>query len=242
LLDAGDCAGSLEMGERAENSLAHVRRQVWWGAANSFASRVGSPCCSSFGALPWHWKLAQRVRASAWGASTLAAGDFEDVRQMQSAGWTQERDPNQSPAALVELSPDRPQQGRYSLHLSFGAAAVSAESIAMSPLPPVRITSAPVTLSAGDVARISGWVRGTANADQRPLLRLRDSLGGEPLADELAVAAEWRPCVLYRAAARPARLTISLELMGAGEVWIDSVSVEVLRPGAPGSIAHQSQP
>jgi hypothetical protein len=239
LLDASDYSSSLEMGERAANSLAHVRRQTWWGAANAFVSRVGSPCCCSFGALPWHWNVTGRVRSSAWGPNLLAAGDFEEVRQMQSSGWTQERDPNRSAAPLVELSPDRPQQGRFSLHLGFVSHDASAESGADVEAPPVRIATAPVTLNAGDLARISGWVRGADDAAQRPLLRVRDSLGGKPLADELVVTSQWRPFVLYRAAARPTRLTIALELLSPGEVWIDNLSVEVLQAGAPGQIAQQ---
>jgi hypothetical protein len=228
LLDAADFAGSLEMAERAQQSLAHVRRRMWWGAANAFASRVASPCCSAFAALPLHWSLAQRVHAATWGPNSLVAGDFEDVRLMQSTGWTQERDLNRQAAALVELSPDRPQQGRYSLRLRYAETAASAEA-ELPHAPPIRITTPATRLNAGEIVRISGWLRGAPHKDPPPLLRVRDSLGGESLADYLTPSSEWRPFVLYRAAPRPAQLTIVLELLGPGDVWVDSVSVETLR-------------
>jgi hypothetical protein len=240
LLDAGDFAGSLEMAQRTEELLARVRRQLWWGAASGFASRVSSPCCVAFAALPLHWNLTDRVRSSVWGPNVLAGGDFEDVQRMQAAGWIQDRDPSASAATRVELSPDRPRQGQYSLHLSafFDARGVSEGDASQTPS--IRISSPPTPLRVGDVGRVSGWVRGIASDDSPAMLRVRDSLGGETLADEMAISGEWRPFVLYRAAPHAAQLTISLELLTPGEVWIDSMSIEVLQsPGARGQFAQQ---
>jgi hypothetical protein len=46
--------------------------------------------------------------------------------------------------------------------------------------------------------------------------------------------------MLYRAAARPAHLVLALELAQPGDIWIDSVTIEVLQPpGAPSQVARQ---
>jgi hypothetical protein len=145
---------------------------------------------------------------------------------MQSSGWTQQRSAAREVSTHVELASDRPRQGRYALHLGSSNPTSSAtEDAASSPF--IRVASAPVRLNAASVVRIFGWIRGTAPENQ-PILRIRDTLGGESLADEPALSGEWRPFALYRAAPRAMPLTLTFELIGRGDVWIDGVSIEVL--------------
>jgi hypothetical protein len=92
----------------------------------------------------------------------------------------------------------------------------------------VRVTSAPAPVERGALVRISGWVRVTSEASDRPVIRIFDSLGGEALADYRGVSGEWRPFVLYRAGLHPGQLTVTFELLEPGDVWIDAVRVESL--------------
>ncbi|MBW3596150.1 MAG: hypothetical protein KY475_02615 [Planctomycetes bacterium] len=223
LLDASDPAGSLMMAERAEQSLIHLRRLMWSNAAEGFSSRTASPFCSSFAALPLHWRLTQQLGAVAWGPNSLAGGDFESVEHLGASGWTQKRGGEDAFHVQVELSPDRPQQGRYALHLRAAKIAGSAPFDDA----PLRVTSAVAPTPPGLLVRIRGWVRVvTAEAGGPAVLKVFDTVGGEATGETFRPTGDWRPFTLYRVAPPGANMKIAFEMLTAGEAWIDGVSVE----------------
>jgi hypothetical protein len=59
LLDASDFAGSWTLLHQAEELLAQARRLAWSEAAGAFASRMSSPCCMCFAALPLHEQVVE---------------------------------------------------------------------------------------------------------------------------------------------------------------------------------------
>ncbi len=245
LLDASDFAGALSMAQRTEQALERLRRLVWSQSVMGFASRSASPCCVSFAALPIHWALAERIARASWGPNSLAAGDFENFQHLLDTGWVQYRAPNVNGSSLIELSPDAPQQGRYSLrlHVAKGNNTPIRKDNGETPL--IRITSAPTPLRQGDIVRVTGWIRvKPADLYDQPLLRISDSLGRDTLAEYHRRTEQWRQFAFYRAADRPASLVVEVELLGAGDVWIDNLRVEpLLAPsalsGSTGSPPHQ---
>ncbi len=233
LLDASDFSGSLTMAQAAEHGLERMRRLVWSEAVAGFASRSASPCCVGFAALPLHWALEQRVRAASWGPNSLAGGDFENFQHLLATGWSQFRDPAFEGQTLIELSPKDPKQGQYALRLHVADGYPRATHGDAVERPPVRVVSAPTPIARGGFVRVTGWVRVTApGADDRPRLRISDSLGGDALEEYHRPTQEWRQFAFYRAANRPAQLTVTFELLGPGDAWIDDVRVEPLLASA----------
>ena len=64
-------------------------------------------------------------------------------------------------------------------------------------------------------------------------LLIIDSLGGEPLADRIVHAPEWKEFTAYRVADGSRTLSITFALSGLGEVWIDDLTVEPIAPRDP---------
>ncbi len=59
-----------------------------------------------------------------------------------------------------------------------------------------------------------------------------DSIGGEPLAERIGAAPEWRQFVLYRYVPRTGSLSLTVALTGLGEVWLDDLLIEPITSGA----------
>ncbi len=57
-----------------------------------------------------------------------------------------------------------------------------------------------------------------------------DSIGGEPLAERIGAAPEWRQFVLYRYVPRTGSLSLTVALTGLGEVWLDDLLIEPIAP------------
>jgi hypothetical protein len=226
LLDVTDFAGAVAMADQAEHALARVRRKVWSEAVGRFSSRTSSPGCTLFSTLPSHWELIRRTSSGVWSVNMLPAGEMEDIRYMHNTGWRQHSGSQYQNQTTVELSPDRPKQGRYSLHMKCGPTENAIDKNAT-----VQITSAPVQIPVGAVTRVSAWVRAAStNSQNRPILRVCDSVGGVSLAEDVLPCNDWTPVTIYRVVPEAAPLIITFELLTAGDAWIDAVNVEVLQP------------
>jgi hypothetical protein len=55
-----------------------------------------------------------------------------------------------------------------------------------------------------------------------------DSLGGEPLAERIEKAEQWKEFTLYRAATGSGGVSVTFAMTGYGEAWIDDVTIEPL--------------
>jgi hypothetical protein len=228
VLQTNDYTAAQRLARQAAGMAALTRRAHWEHAARGFRSPVASPLCTNFAALPGHWQLAERLRSSPPGANQLAGGEMESLESLVNSGWSQVRRPAGGVIGSVELSPDGPHGGRFALRMR-----VVPEKAGETPPPleepPLGVVSAAVALQAGQLARISGWVRLSANVPGgAPALVIRDSLGGEPLALRVDEAGGWREFVMYRASNAPTELRATFALEGIGEAWVDDVSVTVL--------------
>jgi hypothetical protein len=188
---------------------------------------MSSPLAISFSTLPQHWKLANRLSNAQWGGNLLAGGDFEDLDVLLTNGWRQERASMPHVATRVELSFQTPRSGRASLRMQSWP---EAGNRSVCDHWPVFLTSAPIPVQHGQLLRIQGWVRvpGAISGSHDGFL-VFDSLGGLDLAERIGNGEGWREFVLYRAAPRNAMLTVTFALTGLGEVWLDDVSVSVIR-------------
>ena len=96
---------------------------------------------------------------------------------------------------------------------------------------PLTITSAPVSVRAGQLVRIHGWAKvPTRFAENWDGLMIFDSLTGPDLAERIRETQGWREFVLYRAAPVTGELQVVFAHTGLGESWIDDVSVTLQDP------------
>jgi hypothetical protein len=181
---------------------------------------------------------------------------MESLEPLKQSGWLHVRHPDSALDASVELAPQAAHSGQRGLALSSWLAEQTVVPGVVE-IAPVSITTAPVDVRAGQIVRIHGWVKlpgplaGTSDG-----LLIIDSLAGPELAERITVAyakggsddstflsgrndgsasrdrnddpGAWREFSLYRAADRDGQLTVHFILTGAGQVFLDDVSIVVL--------------
>ena len=213
---------------KCDAALAKVRRGHWEQTAGAFPSPASSPCIARFGTLPVHWKFAQRLARSNWGPNALAAGDMENLRQLLDAGWKQQQDAPTGVKTDVGLSLSSPHGGRTALKMHAWVEAANQAPAALERAP-VWITSSPVPVRQGQLARIHGWVHVPAPlAGCREGLLIFDSLTGPALGERVFATTGWREFTLYRAVPESGDLRVTIALTGLGEASLDDLSVSLI--------------
>lgn len=252
LLAASDFRGSYNASRRTLELLGQFKRTHWErvasGAANGIdnlatltgagpgaAGQAGNqpivsqPLAVTFGTLAQLTPLQSELQAARRTANLLVAGDFEDLKQLVAAGWQHFQRPQASLQTEVELSATSPAVGKQSLRMVARAAEAGEAGSALVETPPLWITSAPVYVEAGAWLCLKAKVKvpRTITGSVDGLLVL-DSLGGEALAQRIALSPEWKEVTLYRVAPAAGPVTITFALTGVGEAWVDDVSVQAI--------------
>jgi hypothetical protein len=228
-----DYATAYQSAQRAAATCTAARRVVWQRTASSLRSPATSPLATTIATLSDHWLLGQSLATLRPGENRLPAGEFEDLHEMQAAGWQHFRHAEDEVASDVELSPSAPDsdfsKGGRSCLAMYARPPEPQRAARMLETAPVWIVSPPAAIEPGSIVRISGRVRVpraiTASVDG---LLVFDSLGGEPLALRLDQTSAWQDFVLYRAALSHDKVTLTIALTGYGEAYVDRVSVEQL--------------
>jgi hypothetical protein len=224
-----------------EQTLAKVRRGHWEQTAAAFPSPAASPCVAQFGLLPLHWEFAKRLRRNAWGPNSLAAGEMESLNQLLNSGWKQHRGMSESLQGDVSLALQSPHGGRSALRLSAWAVNPKEVPVALE-RPPLWITSAPIPVRQGQLARIHGWahVPKRLGASQDGLL-LFDNFAGPRLGERIQISQGWREFTLYRAIPKNGELTLTISLTGLGEASLDDLSISLINPDPIREVARPRQ-
>jgi hypothetical protein len=256
LLGTGDLPSALDADTLAMDAIAAVRRGDWDRARAAFPSPVASPLITHYDALPDHYALGRRWSAARWSRNVLPGGEMESLEPLKQSGWLHVRHPDSALDASVELAPQAAHSGQRGLALSSWLAEQTIVPGVVE-IAPVSITTAPVDVRAGQIVRIHGWVKlpgplaGTSDG-----LLIIDSLAGPELAERITGAyakggsddstflsgrndgsasrdrnddpGAWREFSLYRAADRDGQLTVHFILTGAGQAFLDDVSIVVL--------------
>ena len=119
--------------------------------------------------------------------------------------------------------------------------------------PWLSVSSAPVAMRQGQVARIHGWVRTSKPFAGSRGVVIHDSFTGPAFGKHISDSPGWKEFTLYRAAAKDDYLVVRLELAGFGDAMFDDLTISLLRessgprrPNAPssppGALAPQSTP
>jgi len=237
-LASGKADDAAREARRAARSLRLVERTYWDAAhrtadGRALGSPVTSPAAVVFATLPQHWRLVDRLQSGRFSHNQVAGGDFEDADAMVRAGWRYyPQSPTNPPtvAPSVDLAPEAARSGRLGLRLS-AVPIDPRRPPAVVESPPILFTSPTISLEAGQIACIRGWVQVpgaiTGSADG---LLIVDSLAGEALAERIGRTDGWQEFLLFRAAPRAGPMCGTFALSGLGEARLDDVSIQVFQP------------
>lgn len=217
---------AIEFLNRTDERLAFMRRDMITGPLGMFQSKTSTPFVSHTSLVPLHWELANRLRDISWNPNGLAGGDFENLGQMMSNGWRNQRLQDDQYHTNVELSETAKVAGRYGLKLS----------VAANGQPPVVVESTPLWISTpeipirgGQLVRIHGWVhvpqviQGTHDG-----LMITDTLGGPEMGERVPVTKGWQEFTLYRGVPSDGTIKVTFALNGMGEALLDEVTIRMI--------------
>ncbi len=248
---ARDYTAACLNAERAMRLLRLVERSNWATAVGSLRSPVASPATVCFSTLPWHWSLVDQTRSWRLGPNLVSAGDFESIASVTAAGWGHFQHRRGDSAAkhampnieaAGEIVARAAHQGRAGLRLVARLVPPEQGPILIE-TPPVWVTSPPVSVEAGALVHIQGWVHiPTPLTGSVDGLCVFDSMTGEALAERIGETTGWQPLCLYRIAPQSGPMSVTFALSGLGEVWIDDVAIGVLAPAAAPLGQHQTTP
>ncbi|MBX9790609.1 MAG: hypothetical protein K2Y37_16955 [Pirellulales bacterium] len=229
LLAARNFTAAYLEADRAMRPARMVERGHWDAAVADLPSPITSPLAASFVTLPYEVTFAGRLAQSQFVGTDALGGEFESVAALEQTGWRHQRYTEPGVRSDAEISPETPHFGRGSLRLR-ARPADAAQPPGLVESPPIWVTSPETYVAAGELVRISGWVRvpvePTGSVDG---VLVFDSLGGAELAARLHQANEWQRLVLYRVAPRAGNVRVTIALTGMGEAWVDDFAIDRLR-------------
>lgn len=203
-----------------------LQRTHWDHAVAKQVSPVTSPFTLCFQTLPAHWRLIRAMEKAGKSndVNRLPSGDFEDLDTVIAGGWRNEQTPVADVKTIADLHPVA-KKGRFSLRLS-------AESTIPDPatfqfaFAPLAITSPPLSVNAGQLVKISGWVK-TPQSIVRSLdgALIYDSLMGKTGGIRITNANEWQRFEIWRVVPSSQQLTVTAEMHGLGEFLLDELKI-----------------
>ena len=208
-----------------------LQRVHWENAVKKLPTPVVSPYALCFQTLPAHWRLMRTVseRSAAAAANKLPSGEFEDLDTLIAAGWRHEQRAIPGVQSAAELHPSA-KQGQYSLRLAAQPAAGEPPPVSLNKIP-VTVVSPPLTVHAGQVVRISGWVKlQQAVVGNLDGATIHDSLLGKTGARRVKAARDWQRFELLRVVPESQDLTVTISLHGLGELAVDDLQIVAFVP------------
>lgn len=221
--------------ERTLSQAEYVLRNA--GQLNQ--SQLETPLIFGVDTINGERRLQEALSRATIKSNLLAGGEFEDLQALVAQGWRHKQLPLPGITSAVRLSPDAPHAGSYCLELE-ARAIDPAQPISVVSTAPVWITSAPLSIKAGEIVEIIGMARvpeeliGTVDG-----LEIIDSLGGAGMATRIKYAPSWRPFRIIRRAPSDSNLTVSLALSGLGLAQVDNLMVRSLE--MPRDVAGRSE-
>ena len=214
---------AIRSSDEAMRQIAAIRHRVWNRMIGAMPSPLQSPFCVNAELVVPHQELVQRLQQAQWTSKHLPGGDLESIEAIQNASWLAYEANNPELDVQITSCDRSPHAGRGAISLL----ARSPKSDEFVSTVSAAITSAGVPVQRGELIRYRVWLRsGDQVASPSPKVQLFDSLGGRILAVEVPVTSEWTPCVFYRLAPADGEATLTIALLGAGNIDIDSVELE----------------
>ena len=198
--------------------------------------------------LPDHWRLIATFGnpASRVSDNLLAKGDFEvlDYPTLSRFGW--QSVPTTLPTgvrAAVQVLTTTGQDKRDSRCLRLVAAPdTNSDPPNMLDVAPITLTAPPVTVRAGQVLHIRGWVRvASAITGSFDGVTLSDNLTGRSGAWHWQEKREWQSFEMLREAHQDGPFVLTITLHGLGDVQFDNLEVIAQDPPGESQLATHSE-
>ncbi|MGC1273378.1 MAG: hypothetical protein WBC44_06690 [Planctomycetaceae bacterium] len=236
LLAQNNYDAARQSADDALQALRMLQRYHWEDAVRQFPSPLASPHAVCFSTLPDHYRLIAAVgpslRHPPADANLLATGEFENYDQILSEGWTHTAVESPSLAAGGALIATDPKQGRYSLQL-VARHKESAAAPGQTGEGAVVFRSPAMSVSAGQVLHISGWVRVVGEIpDHLDGATVHDNLLGPSAGLRWTKTSGWQFFEMLREVPVDGNFDVTLTLHGAGEVHFDDLRVIAHSPRA----------
>ncbi|MBN1910976.1 MAG: hypothetical protein JW818_14620 [Pirellulales bacterium] len=232
-LAARDYRTACIQAERAMRPLRIVQRSNWEKAVHAIRSPISSPATVCFSTLPWHWNMVDQSRTWQLGQNLLAAGDFESLAAVQSAGWHHRQHATPGVEAHADVVPEALHSGSAGLRLRARPIDPNAPPTLVE-TSPLWVITPPIPVQTGTLVRIHGWVHlPTPIVGSVDGLVIFDSMTGLDMAERIGETTGWRSFTLYRVATQNGPLTVTFALSGLGEVWLDDLTIQSLGPAGP---------
>lgn len=213
--------------------LRELQRAHWEQATAKLTSGVSSPHTICFQTLPDHWRMMASIgRRKKQTGNLLRSGDFEDRDTMFAHRWEHEQ--TEDPAIRPDAALDRgAAQGKLCLWLRADPAGPGQVSHVVQGACE-RFVSPPISVYGGQILMITGQVRvASPIIGSSDGLVIYDSLKGTIGAlrwSEPTPGGKWKTFNLIREVRRSGEVTITVELRGLGEAWIDDLRVVAIEP------------
>jgi hypothetical protein len=207
-----------ELNLRIDQAYCIMRRQV------AAVGRLESlPTAVAPATWAQHAKLRDVVDQVPRGNNRLPGGNFENVSDLQNAGWRHTQRADSRQASAVTLTSDSPHTGAAALRLATRPREPGGDDG-----PAVWIVSPPVAVTSGQLVEITGWVRVSPNQGDEATLEIFDSIGTADLALAVRGGGQWTSFRLLRAATSSEPLSLTLALAGSGVADVDAVMIRPL--------------
>lgn len=219
---SGNHQGAVRQVRQVLDDLAKLQHSAW-KLELAGRSPHKSPALASFATLPLHNNIQIQTRAQRWSPNLLPAANLESLDEVLRAGWVNRQD--SPPHWHTDVSfIHAAQDGHSCLRLASTCTARNPEPPS-SPL--VTVHSAPVQVRAGQLVRVSGWVKIPEPLNSLDGLLIYDNIGGRELGLRFHASQDWTRFEFIRASWTTGPLVVTWELTDRGEVWLDEVEINV---------------
>ncbi|HEY6563841.1 MAG TPA: hypothetical protein VIY86_05055, partial [Pirellulaceae bacterium] len=227
----------------AKQHLAQTRSLGWTTLVDGPMDVIANPLARHFESLPTYWRIARTGWNTEASINLLRGGNCEDMSVMRAAGWRIRHEGPAAEGASALLTSQRPHDGTHGLELALVPRQVESSSRNDSlPTPDDRliVTSPELSLAAGQLVSIQGWIylslrdgaMPTSTARGGVCFEISDSLTGDSERWCCQRTGCWIPFRLIRAGDSVHPLVLSMTLHGDGQATLDDI---VVRPLAPSS-------
>lgn len=224
-LTSGDEYQALRNSEEAVRLISRVRKAVWAEMAAPLPSPLISPLCVCAELSSAHGELSRRIGHLPWSRNQLPAGELESIESLQASGWLAYQTADSAYSTEINNCDREPHGGRGAVSLVTRTSGRDHDLDQVT----AAVTTAGVPVHRGDLVRYRVWARSNKDSPAGAnYIQMFDNLGGRSLGFSQQTSEVWTPVIFYRFAPADGDAALTIALVGAGAVDIDSLEIQSL--------------
>ena len=225
---AGNAATSLRMARRADAWALRSQWQLAEALMPAWPMPTSSPPVA-IGAAEVQAVWRPLMEDDGWSDNLLTSGSLDDSAMVGEGRWSfGKRLEGRTMSEVKHV-----QRGAFA---GLGALRATVAPVSETPLiggyeaTAVQIRSPSIRVKAGTPLRIEAMVRTIGFGGPHQGVLVYETIGGQPMGLLIRDISQWTPVTLYRQALVDGEVQVMFELIGAGEVLIDEVSIARWQP------------